>query len=41
MFELHLGGFLLVVVVLLDVAQVRDQLIQYAILISTPFLPCM
>ena len=27
-FELHLGGFLLVVVVLLVVAQVRDQLIQ-------------
>ena len=26
--ELHLGGFLLVVVVLLIIAQVRDQLIQ-------------
>ena len=44
-FELHLGGFLLVLVVLLVVAQVRDQLIQamrnsdprVRIPISTPF----
>ena len=46
-FELHLRGFLLVVVVLFVVAQIRDQLIQAmlslftdSILISTPYLPC-